>query len=52
MMAYDYGTYTMTVTAPGGKPGTGTGAYLNVWRKVGGEWKLVAEMSTPIAAPK
>jgi hypothetical protein len=29
-----------------------TGAYLNVWRKVDGQWKLVAEMSTPIALPK
>jgi uncharacterized protein (TIGR02246 family) len=52
MMAYDYGTYTMTVTPPGGKASTENGAYLNVWRKVDGQWKLVAEMSTPIAAPK
>ena len=52
MMAYDYGTYTMTVAPPGGKPTAENGAYLNVWRKLGGEWKLVAEMSTPVAAPK
>jgi uncharacterized protein (TIGR02246 family) len=52
MMAYDYGTYTMTVTPPGGKASIENGAYLNVWRKVDGQWKLVAEMSTPIAAPK
>lgn len=52
MMAYDYGTYTMTVTPPGGKPAMATGAYLNVWKKLGGEWKLAAEMSTPVAAPK
>ena len=52
MMAYDYGTYTMTVAPPGGKTATENGAYLNVWRKVGGEWKLAAEMSTPVPAPK
>jgi uncharacterized protein (TIGR02246 family) len=52
MMAYDHGTYSMTVTPPGGKATKENGAYLNVWRKVDGQWKLVAEMSTPIAAPK
>ena len=51
-MAYDYGTYSMTVTPPGGKPTKDTGGYLNVWRKVDGQWKLVAEMSTPVPAPK
>ena len=51
-MAYDHGTYTMTVTQPGGKPTKETGAYLNVWRKVDGQWKLAAEMSTPLAPPK
>jgi uncharacterized protein (TIGR02246 family) len=51
-MAYDHGTYTMTVTQPGGKPTKENGAYLNVWRKVDGQWKLAAEMGTPIAPPK
>jgi uncharacterized protein (TIGR02246 family) len=51
-MAYDHGTYTMTVAQPGGKPARENGAYLNVWRKVDGQWKLVAEMGTPVAAPK
>lgn len=51
-MAYDHGTYTMTVTQPGGKPTKYDGAYLNVWRKVDGQWKLAAEMSTPMAPPK
>lgn len=51
-MAYDYGTYSMTVTPPGGKPMKDNGAYLNVWRKVDGQWKLAAEMSTPVPAPK
>jgi uncharacterized protein (TIGR02246 family) len=52
MMAYDYGTYAMTITPPGGKATNESGAYLNVLRKVDGQWKLVAEMSTPIAVPK
>lgn len=47
-MAYDHGTYSMTVTAPGGKPAASKGAFLNVWRKVDGNWRLVAEMSTPM----
>ena len=50
-MAFDHGTYSMTVTPPGGKPTTESAAYLNVWRKIDGQWKLVAEMSTPVAAP-
>jgi uncharacterized protein (TIGR02246 family) len=51
-MAYDYGTYTMTMTPPGGKPTKETGGYLNVWKKVDGKWMLAAEMSTPVPAPK
>ena len=48
MMAYDHGTYAMTVTPPGGKPAATKGAFLNVWKKVDGKWKLAAEMSTPM----
>jgi uncharacterized protein (TIGR02246 family) len=51
-MAYDYGTYSMTSTPPGGKPTKENGGYLNVWKKVDGQWKLAAEMSTPVPAPK
>ena len=47
-MAFDHGTYTMTITPPGGKPSTETGGYLNVWRKIDGQWKLVAEASAPV----
>lgn len=49
-MAYDHGTYTLTVTPPGGKPSRDTGAYLNVWKKIDGQWKMLAEMSSPVAA--
>ena len=47
-MAFDHGTYSMTVTPPGGKTTKESGAYLNVWKKMDGQWKLVAEMSTPV----
>ena len=49
-MAYDHGTFTATVTPPGGKPSRDTGAYLNVWKKIDGQWKMLAELSTPVAA--
>ena len=49
-MAFDHGTYSLTVTPPGGKATNESAAYLNVWRKIDGQWKLVAEMSTPVAA--
>ena len=49
-MAYDHGTYSMTLTPPGGKAAPQKGAYLNVWRKVDAQWKLVAEMSSPLPA--
>jgi uncharacterized protein (TIGR02246 family) len=51
-MAFDHGTYSMTMAAPGGKPENMTGAYLNVWKRMDGKWKLAAEMSTPVPAPK
>jgi uncharacterized protein (TIGR02246 family) len=51
-MAYDHGTYSMTVTPPGGKTSSQSGAYLNVWKKINGQWKLIAEMSTPVPPAK
>jgi len=51
-MAFDHGKYTMTVTPPGGKASNEAGAYLNVWKKVDGQWKLAAEMSTPVTPPR
>ena len=52
LMAYDHGTFKATMTPPGGKPETSSSAYLNVWRKMDGKWKLVAEMSVPVADKK
>jgi len=51
-MAFDHGTFSMTTTPPGGKPSRQSGAYLNVWKKIDGKWKLAAEISTPLPVPK
>lgn len=45
-MAYDYGTYSGTITPPGAPAMKDRGAYLNVWRKTPTGWKLVAESSS------
>jgi uncharacterized protein (TIGR02246 family) len=42
-MALDRGTYTLTV-APEGTTQTDTGKYVVVWRKIGGDWKAVADI--------
>ena len=44
-LAYDRGSFTMTVNGPGGKPLNVSGDYLNVWKKIDGRWVTVAEMS-------
>jgi ketosteroid isomerase-like protein len=43
-MAWDYGTVSETSTVKG-KQVRSTGTYLNVWKNVGGQWKIVAEIS-------
>jgi hypothetical protein len=45
-MAWDYGTFTQTVDGPNGKPAKSSGTFLNVWKNVGGSWKIVAEISS------
>jgi uncharacterized protein (TIGR02246 family) len=42
-MALDRGTYRLTIT-PDGASQTDTGKYVVVWRKIGGEWKAVADI--------
>jgi uncharacterized protein (TIGR02246 family) len=42
-MALDRGIYTLTV-APAGTTQTDTGKYVVVWRKIGGDWKAVADI--------
>jgi ketosteroid isomerase-like protein len=43
-MAYDYGTVSQTSDVKG-KPVKSSGTYLNVWKNVGGHWRIVAEIS-------
>ena len=42
-MALDRGTYTLTI-APNGATQTDTGKYVVVWRKIGREWKVAADI--------
>ena len=42
-MALDRGTYSLTI-APDGTTQTDTGKYVVVWRKIGREWKVAADI--------
>jgi uncharacterized protein (TIGR02246 family) len=42
-MALDRGTYSLTI-APAGTTQSDTGKYVVVWRKIGGEWKVAADI--------
>jgi ketosteroid isomerase-like protein len=44
-MAWDYGTVSQTADVKG-KPVKSSGTYLNVWKNVGGRWKIAAEISS------
>ena len=44
-MAWDYGTYEMTANDSKGQPVKSTGSFLNVWKRVGGRWVIVAEIN-------
>jgi ketosteroid isomerase-like protein len=44
-MAWDYGTYTGTTNDAKGRPVKGTGNFLNVWKREGGRWLIVAEIN-------
>jgi ketosteroid isomerase-like protein len=50
-MAWDYGTYTSTTTDSKGKPVKTSGNFLNVWKKVGGHYKIVAEINNSSGKP-
>jgi ketosteroid isomerase-like protein len=45
-MAWDYGTFSQTSDGPKGKPAKASGTFLNVWKNVGGHWKIVAEINS------
>jgi len=44
-MAWDYGSYEMMANDSKGKPVKGMGSFLNVWKRVGGRWVIVAEIN-------
>lgn len=50
-LAYDFGTYTMAGTAAGGEEWQERGKFLGVFRNIGGEWKLVADIWNSDAPP-
>jgi uncharacterized protein (TIGR02246 family) len=50
-MAVDHGTSTMTASWPGGKKATTSGSYMNVWKRTGDTWKIIADMSQPAPPP-
>lgn len=43
-MAYDIGTYRLVRTTPEGEQARDRGKYVVVWEKVGGEWKVAADI--------
>jgi ketosteroid isomerase-like protein len=45
-MAWDYGTFSQISDGPNGKPVKASGTFLNVWKNVGGQWRIVAETSS------
>ncbi len=55
-LGYTSGTYQMSATGPDGKPVSDTGKYVEVWRKDGGKWKVIADIFNsdlpPPAPPK
>ncbi|MEO5590766.1 MAG: DUF4440 domain-containing protein [Gemmatimonadaceae bacterium] len=50
-MGWDDGSYTGTVDGPGGKPMKISGDYLSVWKRDGGAWKIVREISNSNTSP-
>ena len=43
-LAYEVGTYTLNIQPASGQAVTDTGKYVVVWKRQGGEWKLVADI--------
>jgi uncharacterized protein (TIGR02246 family) len=49
-LAYDTGSYTLTMSDPGGNPVTIKGHYVDVWKKnAAGEWKVAVD--APVSDP-
>jgi uncharacterized protein (TIGR02246 family) len=51
-LAWEHGTWSMTVTGEDGEPATVDGTYLSVWRKeADGTWKCVADVPVSGGGP-
>ena len=53
-LGYTSGSYTLTFTGPDGKTVTDNGKYLEVWKKVDGQWKCLSDAynsSVPLPQP-
>lgn len=48
VLAVENGTYTQTVQEPGKEPHQVSGRYTMVWKKVGGNWLVLRDVSTPM----
>lgn len=44
-LAWHYGTFEATANDPKGKPVKGTGNFLQIWKRAGGRWVIVAEIN-------
>ncbi|MDX1583483.1 MAG: SgcJ/EcaC family oxidoreductase [Thermoanaerobaculia bacterium] len=47
-LAYDYGTFSQTITPPDGDAQDIEGHYVVVMKRTGGEWKIVRHLSAPL----
>ena len=43
-LAYDRGTYRFAMETPGGRV-EDVGKYLMIWKKIGGQWKVIVDIS-------
>lgn len=43
-MGYTWGEYRMTIPSESGGTVTRTGKYLNIWRKIGDEWRVIVDI--------
>ena len=50
-MAWDYGTYSSTMKDAKGKALKSSGNFLNVWKRVGGHYRIVAEINNSSGSP-
>jgi uncharacterized protein (TIGR02246 family) len=50
-IAVERGTYQLTMAGPKGKPIQDHGNYVTAWKKVNGQWKILADINTSEVTP-